>query len=222
MLRADSAQYHKLNGDTALQLSSGDDLNLLPNGIAYTTDGGTTSSLLHIPPGITATSAVIITESGNGVPNLNAFRLQTMRIRHNNQIYVRFSGEPLDDGKESWNDWVKIPLCKSPQEFNLPLSDGYTGTNKYFKTQENLVGLYVNLSKSDSSEIENAATFGTLPAGFRPSYNVYVPAVACSTSGAVTDAREVAILPNGSVQAHFKNSGSEYRLRAYVLFVAAS
>lgn len=127
-----------------------------------------------------------------------------------------------NDGIPTISEWREVAVAEPPQEFELPLSDGYTGTNKYFKTQENLVGLYVNLSKSDSVEITNAATFGTLPAGFRPAYNIYAPAVACSTSGAVTDACEVAILPNGSVQAHFKDSGSEYRIRAYVLFVAAS
>ena len=123
---------------------------------------------------------------------------------------------------EDWSEWTPTATATKAQEFDLPLAEGYTGTNKYFKTQENLVGLYVNLKKSDSSEIANAVTFGTLPAGFRPSYNVYAPAVACSTVGTVTDVCEVAILPNGSVHAHFNNSGAEYRMRAYVLFAAAS
>ena len=182
MLRADSAQYHKLNGDTVLQLSPGDDLNLLPNGIAYTIDGGTTSSLLHIPPGITATSAVIITESGNGVPNLNAFRIQTMRIRHNNQIYVRFSGEPLDDGKESWHDFVKIPLCQPAQVFNLPLASGFTadGSATYSKSQESVVHLSGSVYKANGFA-ENDV-IGTLPAGFRPASVLTRPAVLATTA----------------------------------------
>lgn len=214
MLRADSAQYHKLNGDTALQLSSGDDLNLLPNGIAYTTDGGTTSSLLHIPPGITATSAVIITESGNGVPNLNAFRIQTMRIRHNNQIFVRFSGEN-GDGSENWYDWVKIPLCQPPQSFSLPAASGVTGASTYRKTQESLVIVDVDATKS--SGFSTGETIGTLPAGFRPAKIAYGHA-----SGQIDI--ELAVQPTGEVQVR-RQSGSgsiDSPVAGQVVFFAAN
>ena len=181
-LMKSSAIYHKLNGDSNLQLSNGADLNLLPNGIAYTTSGSATSSLLHLPPGITATSAVIITESGNGVSDQSHYRIQTMRIRHNNQIYVRFSGDPLEDGSENWYDWVKIPLCQSPQKFTAPLSDGYSGTLTYLKTQENIVIMNFDVYKTDNSAINGVNLISTLPEGFRGSSG-YCAALATGVGG---------------------------------------
>ena len=55
-----------------------------------------------------------------------------------------------------------------PQEYDLPLAEGLTGTAKYSKDQFGLVSIVVSAS-AQSGTVTSGQVVGTLPAGFRPS-----------------------------------------------------
>lgn len=67
-------------------------------------------------------------------------------------------------------DWYEIATATPPQEFDLPLASGFSGTAKYSKDQFGKVLLTIDITGSYS----NATVIGTLPAGFRPSETVTV------------------------------------------------
>ena len=65
---------------------------------------------------------------------------------------------------------VYLSTATPPQEFDLPLASGFSGTAKYSKDQFGKVLLTIDITGSYS----NATVIGTLPAGFRPSETVTV------------------------------------------------
>lgn len=68
-----------------------------------------------------------------------------------------------------WTGWKPLATATPPQEFDLPLAEGYTQNNgcKYSKDQFNVVRVTFNLSKS-AGTIAGGEVVATLPAGFRP------------------------------------------------------
>ncbi len=66
-------------------------------------------------------------------------------------------------------DWSEIATATKPQEFDLPLAEGYTanGGCKYSKDQFGIVRVVGNINKSSGAFAPNTP-FATLPAGFRP------------------------------------------------------
>lgn len=65
---------------------------------------------------------------------------------------------------------LQSTVTTPPQEFDLPLADGFSGTAKYSKNQFGQILLTIDITGSYS----NATVIGTLPAGFRPSETVTV------------------------------------------------
>ena len=69
-----------------------------------------------------------------------------------------------------WKGWKPIATATPPQEFDLPLADGYTPQYThsciYYKTQETIVG--VNVVLVGEIPANSDVIIGTLPAGFRP------------------------------------------------------
>lgn len=65
--------------------------------------------------------------------------------------------------------WIKLAPATPPQEFDLPLAEGYTanGGCKYSKDQFGIVRVVGNINKSSGTFASNTP-FATLPAGFRP------------------------------------------------------
>ena len=67
-------------------------------------------------------------------------------------------------------DWAEIATATPPQEFDLPLANGYTPQYThsciYYKTQETIVG--VNVALIGEIPANSDIIIGTLPAGFRP------------------------------------------------------
>ena len=82
-----------------------------------------------------------------------------------------------------WTGWTQIPTATPPEMYNLPLADGFSvwGVCSYFKTQDNIVTLNVNLSHTLVTA-GNDVIIGNLPVGFRPIGHV-IAAAYCNGAG---------------------------------------
>ena len=86
---------------------------------------------------------------------------------------VQHSGFPAARISQTFNgtdfETKTLATATPPQEFDLPLAEGYTQNNgcKYSKDQFNVVRVTFNLSKS-AGTIAGGEVVATLPAGFRP------------------------------------------------------
>lgn len=81
-----------------------------------------------------------------------------------------FRGASNTSGQWDWVDWQQVAIATPPQEFDLPLADGYTPQYThsciYYKTQETIVG--VNVALIGEIPANSDVIIGTLPVGFRP------------------------------------------------------
>lgn len=113
-------------------------------------------------------------------------RKQTYTPWHQNVTYTRiFSG----DTAAPWSQWVQLVTATSPLMYDLPLAEGlgvWGYGSKYFKTQENVVTLNVNVSILDGVPVTGDTPIGTLPVGFRPLSSIIVPTFCNSGSGGGT------------------------------------
>ena len=66
-------------------------------------------------------------------------------------------------GLAKWSPWMKFSTATQPQEYDLPLASGITGTAKYYKTQEGLVVIHGWVLGASINTV-----LATLPEGFRP------------------------------------------------------
>lgn len=105
--------------------------------------------------------------------------------------------------------WAKIATATPPQEYDLPLAEGFTSggnANTYWKDQFGVVHVEFCVQKS-SSTYELNDVFATLPAGFRPKRRVHVGGIGDGiTAGTGVIAMEVCIEPNGSMFLYCANS----------------
>ena len=76
-------------------------------------------------------------------------------------VYVR-----KNINSAGWTNWYRFATATSPQEYDIPLTEGISGTAKYFKIQENVVSII--LSDINKSQWVSNETIGVLPEGFRP------------------------------------------------------
>ena len=110
-----------------------------------------------------------------------------------------------------------IATSDPPQEFDLPLAEGWTGLAKYYKTQENICFIELDILKN--ATIQNGEVLATLPEGFRPSYLRMQPAIVYSPHGSTT----IGVSPTGSVLfGDMSGSPSARNIYATLVFVAAS
>lgn len=113
--------------------------------------------------------------------------------------------------------WIKLAPATPPQEFDLPLAEGWTGLAKYYKTQENICFIELDILKN--ATIQNGEVLATLPEGFRPSYLRMQPAIVYSPHGSTT----IGVSPTGSVLfGDMSGSPSARNIYATLVFVAAS
>lgn len=134
-----------------------------------------------------------------------------------NKMVFRTGNPPEIGGSRTWNEWKQIATATPPQEFDLPLAEGWTAwkPTKYWKTQENIVTVVICIRASESHE--SGSKIGTLPAGFRPASNIEVPATIGSYSTGT-----VQIMSGGTITFW----GSEVNINGFVFvefsFVSAS
>ena len=131
---------------------------------------------------------------------------------------TRYVGEEMGTGASNGR-WAKLATATSPQEFDLPLAEGYTQNNgcKYSKDQFNVVRVTFNLSKS-AGTIAGGEVVATLPAGFRPKR--YWACVAIGNN-ILSDAATchpvvVQVATNGEISASMMVETDQAELRAIV------
>ena len=159
----------------------------------YTTAGmfynpGTAQAVLNIPPNMLSGSFSLLVEPngayGNGCK-------QT--ITDNNQG-ITDTRVMSDVAPGHWSEWKTLATATPPQEFDLPLAEGWSGTAKYFKTQENICVLSLSVTKNDAFEINDLIS--TLPADCAPAYSMSRPASAFAPHSACT----VLLAEDGSIR----------------------
>ena len=100
--------------------------------------------------------------------------------------------------------WEPSATATPPEEYDLPLVDGISGTAKYSKDQFGIVRVYMAVTK-DSGTITNNEVLGTLPVGFRPKRNFNVVCFGNSNPNTISDRHPVNMLisTNGNIAASF-------------------
>ena len=87
-----------------------------------------------------------------------------------------------------WSNWFPLANATPPQEFDLPLADGWIRVNaaEYWKTQEGVVIVTFRVAPENGAAIDTSShTIAMLPEGFRP--NGYTPHIAVSTMNPGTE-----------------------------------
>lgn len=159
----------------------GTDLNAVTTPGMYYYDGET---LPNMPGADNAFSLLVETIGSYGAQG----RKQTYTPWYRNVTYTRiFSGDTA--APDPWSQWVQLVTATSPWVYDLPVAEGLGGWgygSKYFKTQENVVTLNVNVSILDGVPVTGVTPIGTLPVGFRPLSSIIVPTFCNSGSGVGT------------------------------------
>ena len=131
--------------------------------------------------------------------------------------YPQIATRGVTDGNWLDDDWLYFSTATPPQEFDLPLAEGWTGLAKYYKTQENICFIELDILKN--ATIQNGEVLATLPEGFRPSYLRMHPAIVYSPHSSTT----ISVSPTGSVLfGDMSGSPSARNIYATLVFVAAS
>lgn len=97
-----------------------------------------------------------------------------------------------------WGAWGLFCMAKNPQEYNLQLADGLTGTATYSKTQEGIVHISGWVQNLAQPEQGTPSIIATLPEGFRPQNNVRSVNVVSATAPSLGLAR-VEISAEGTI-----------------------
>lgn len=145
-------------------------------------------------------------------------RSQTFIAYDSGYTYMRvFQG----NSGGSFTDWVKIPITTPPQEYDIPLADGFAGYAKYSKNQFGQVLITLQdivFSSGASFEYQNTL-IGTLPAGFRPIRSIFTPAVATGASGVpIVGVFQLWVESNGSIYALLSQNTTPKMLRGILMF----
>ena len=133
-----------------------------------------------------------------------------------NAIYVNVCSAGV------WQGWELVAPATKPQEFNLPLAEGWSAMPSckasYFKTQESVVCVTLNVVPDHA--IASQETICILPASFRPAHLIKVPVVAIMQDG-TNDVGYCDIDLNGIVQI-YNITGEVFELEISIAtFVAA-
>lgn len=152
---------------------------------------------------------------GNGVK-------QTFTSYDPGAIYTRVSP------KDIWNPWRLLATATPPQEFDLPLADGFvhyepSTKSTYSKSQEGLVVVHFYCKKADGTDIVHNDTIAMLPEGFHSSANVHSPANVSFDGGSVysQDVATAVADPTGRVWIAFPPAGCK-AVTTTLVFYAAS
>ena len=110
-----------------------------------------------------------------------------------------------------WSEWIPIATSTPPQEFNLPLASGWSalpgGLATYFKTQESVVCLTLNVGSS--TPVSQGNLIATLPEGYRPSAQIKVPIVYLVSGQSVYSIGHLDVGSDGTIVIYNSQSGNE-------------
>ena len=115
-------------------------------------------------------------------------------------------------------EWFEIATATPPQKFTAPLSDGYSGTLSYLKTQESIVIVSFDVYKTDDSAINGTNLISTLPEGFR-GLSGYCAALATGVGGGSIVGAAQAWCDTEGIVRTLCPSGT-YRIRGEIVFCA--
>ena len=121
-----------------------------------------------------------------------------------------------------WQAWEFAATTTPPQEFDLPLAEGWEGNvnHKYLKTQEGIVIINSEFLLSDGASVTSGSTIATMPQGFRPQRWTVFPAVVQDLGERY--AASVQIGSTGSVIYNGRsNSSTTFRIFLNAVFLAA-
>ena len=93
-------------------------------------------------------------------------------------MLIDTSGLWIQYGRPSgWTDWIHIAPATPPQEYDLPLAEGWTsqisGSCRYAKSQENIVFVTFKVVHDEATPASTDTMIATLPEGFWPSALVH-------------------------------------------------
>lgn len=93
-------------------------------------------------------------------------------------MLIDTSGLWIQYGRPSgWTDWIHIATATPPQEYDLPLAEGWTsqisGSCRYAKSQENIVFVTFKVVHDEATPASTDTMIATLPEGFWPSALVH-------------------------------------------------
>ena len=113
-----------------------------------------------------------------------------------------YTNEMRYDG--TWTGWAKNTTETPPQEYPLPLTEGFTPITpcNYRKNQFS----EVFVGGSAGGLIEDGAVIATLPEGFRPKQTVERPATFAVSGSQATGS--VTIMPDGNISVHGQTSAT--------------
>lgn len=123
---------------------------------------------------------------------------------------------------DSWLSWELVSLAKPPQEFDLPLTEGWSAHRKseYFKTQDGVVTVYFQVHSTTPVQANTEVVLGALPEGFRPANPVGGTGYAQLNTGAYI-VSDMKVYANGDITGYQKQGEATY-FTGFFTFVAAS
>ena len=200
------------------EIEAGQDLNNYVSPGLYFCDE-LAQSVDNIPPdSITGAFSLFVEKTGaygNGVK-------QTFTEHNPGLTYIRLMS---DTSMSHWSDWKPIATATPPQEYNLPLVEGFTGYAKYSKDQFGRVLVMLqDIVRTDGTAfgVNQNTLIGALPVGFRPPRSILVNAVATAASGyPIYGIYQIWIDPTGEVYCLAESGISPGMVRGSLWYAAA-
>lgn len=131
---------------------------------------------------------------------------------------MEYVGTWNPDREPNWTGWRQYATATPPQEYDLPLLDGWTNIDRstYFKTQENVVVLTLS-AQYISGVITGESCVATLPEGYRPTKTI--PAL-CGISATGTETGYIKVDASGNVFFGADGQGIN-KVFAQILFIGS-
>lgn len=136
---------------------------------------------------------------------------------------MMFRGASNTSGQWDWVDWQQVAIAAPPQEFDLPLLDGWYTNDRvqYRKTQEGLVVVNAILELSEGYDASDNTQIAVLPEGFRPATSFMYPVSV--QDGSTRASAIVRIGTNGTIIYYgASNTTAVFRIYLNAAFFAAS
>ena len=91
-------------------------------------------------------------------------------------VYVRTGNPTQVGGPGVWSNWKQLAVCAAPEVHGLPLNiAGDINTSHYSRDQFGRV--FVSIRVRPNTHWSEMKTIGTMPEGFRPDWDIVVPAL---------------------------------------------